>query len=892
MKKAAALTAVLAVLALAGCPQPVDDQLLRVVEDAIPPDIALTSPAANGEIRSTVTIAGRITDSSFRANDKGGVLDSVEIQVQAEPQLTRAIKLADGSFTVTPADPTFTFDFDSGAFSIELDTSSIDRSREFIISATDRNGNSAEVRRLLFPSDGMLIQMQEPGTAFTMFEVGGLFTIAGTVTNSSSDLNNISELASLKWEIVQNPAWSAVLDTTPGGPDDQGATYERQIIGPFPDVMPPFVLTRADGSFTSSFTIPPSGVTTLTVKVTATDRNGIARSAERTVTEDLEYPTFILMPPNPRYGSPLTSYYSSSPPSEVVTVQGLVDDVLLIQQLKYDLSSPVGAPVSVTYSGAGLASVMNPVTGDLTFTVDTAGRQGNIILTITARSPEGLEAPFPITIRDDRTAPSIAGVSISSTNVQSGGPYARIGDTVNVGFTLSDAQTGINPASVAASIGGGAASVTNLGGGAWRASRVLAGGEPQAMTLTIAAADMIGNAANASATSDGSSVTFYQGPPTVSGLAMTSSNASPTWAKASDVVTLSFAATRELASAPTVADRGPAGSRLVGEAELHSDNHDGGDRPGGAHLLLHRPHGRGGQHDDHHADSGRHLRQHAGTGACGAGPGCGQRLRRVERRRHYQLRLLADPWVQWRKRGDHPCAPGRHAGSHHAGEPVCGRGNMERHHQRRRCGRRQPRRAGLRRRRGGQRVGRLGSAPDRKPRHHASCGARVAGPGCGRRLGQLEHRQHHQRRLLADRRQPRHRHFHSPRPPRRRAGGHRVGGPGSCRLLERARRRQLRGPGRPQRPGDRHRRRGQPVGRRIAHSHPRHAARRPLDPEPGCGQRLGGLRYRQHHQRHDPDLHGHGGDRLDSGDPRRGRVAGQRRSRRQRQLQRRRQHER
>ncbi len=557
---AAILCALLAVITDCRIPEPVDDKLLRVVEDTIPPDITLTSPQANGSIRSTVTVAGRITDSAFKANDGGGVLDNIAIQVQAEPGLTRLVKLAGSSFTVTPNPTTpdpqpFTFDFSTGDFSVELDTASIDRSREFIVEATDRNGNTAEARRQLFPSDGMVIQLAEPGTAFTKFQIGGLFTINGTVANSGDD-PAISELKSLRWEIVQNPMWSAdlLLSTTWS---DLEQCYAARINGPFPDVMQPFRLFP-DGSFTSSFTIPASGLTTLTVRVIAEDRNGMKRTAEGTAVEDLPYPTFILnLPHNPPASRVVggSSYYSSNAPSEVITVTGLAATTPQIVELKYDLSSTVGTPVSRIYNASSvppLSSVMDGA-GNLAFTVDTTGRQGDIILTITAKSSAGLVAPFPITIRDDRTAPSITGVSIRSDNAQSAptGNYAKVDDTVTLDFTLSDAQTGVDPAAVAVTIGGPGrtASVANLGGGAWRATRKLSGGEPQALPYAITTADVIGNTTTASA---GSGITFYEGTPTISGLAMTSSNPNANWAKVGDDVTLFFASTRELALSPTV----------------------------------------------------------------------------------------------------------------------------------------------------------------------------------------------------------------------------------------------------------------------------------------------------------------------------------------------------
>ena len=554
-------------LALTGCPDPVDDDLLRVVEDRIAPDIELTSPQANGEIRSTVTIAGRVTDSSFKASDDGGVLDSIEIQVQAEPLLSRAIKLTGGTFTVTPADPTFTFDFDTGAFSIVLDTASIDRSREFIVTATDRNGNTAEVRRLLFPSDGMVVMLDEPGSGFTKFQVGGLFTIEGTIANSGDD-PAISELKSLRWEIVQNPAWSADLDPLTATWDALEGCYAATINGPFPLVMQPFRL-YPDGSFTSQFTIPASGLTTLTVRVIATDRNDVARTAEGTVVEDLPYPTFILNPPGTLPASCVvggSSYYSSNAPSEIITVTGTAATTPPIVELKYDLSSTVGATVSRTYRDdtvPAISSVMDGA-GNLAFTVDTAGRQGDILLTITARSSAGLSAPFPMTIRDDRTAPSITNVSIGSDNPQSaatGGSYARDGNTVALDFRLSDTQTGVDTAALATvTIGSGGASVEDLGGGAFRATRLLPSGQAQSLPFTITARDRIGNSNSTSATSNGSSVTFYEGSPTISGLAMSSNNASSTWARASDTVTLSFAQARELAWDPTIqiAGRGAA----------------------------------------------------------------------------------------------------------------------------------------------------------------------------------------------------------------------------------------------------------------------------------------------------------------------------------------------
>lgn len=110
----------------------------------------------------------------------------------------------------------------------------------------------------------------------------------------------------------------------------------------------------------------------------------------------------------------------------------------------------------------------------------------------------------------DRLAPTIPSASIASNNAISPA-YARVGDTVTVTFTTSDANGVATPV---VTIGGVAATVSGAGNN-WTASRVMTNTDTEGLVaFTINVSDLAGNAAIPRTTvTDGTSVTFDRSVP-------------------------------------------------------------------------------------------------------------------------------------------------------------------------------------------------------------------------------------------------------------------------------------------------------------------------------------------------------------------------------------------
>ncbi|MBN2077824.1 MAG: DUF2341 domain-containing protein [Spirochaetes bacterium] len=158
----------------------------------------------------------------------------------------------------------------------------------------------------------------------------------------------------------------------------------------------------------------------------------------------------------------------------------------------------------------------------------------------------------------DNTPPSVTPVSISSSNADPA--LAKLGDTVTVTFTSNeDLQA---PTATICGVG------AIIGGGplVWTAEHVMTitdaeGGVPfQISNLR----DLTGNAiGNINAVTDGSSVTYDRTVPGITSVSITSSNANPDYAKAGDVITLTFSADEDIQT-PTVAVVGNPADSVVG----------------------------------------------------------------------------------------------------------------------------------------------------------------------------------------------------------------------------------------------------------------------------------------------------------------------------------------
>ncbi len=135
----------LAVLVATSCPNPIDDELLLVVDDDTAPLVTITSPAEDSTYRYAVSVTGILLDSSQSAGDGRGFVRTLEFDVSNDDDLTRTITFErEGRWTVYPPDPTFDFDLSTGAFAFTVDTSGLTGGHRFIFTATDLNANETE----------------------------------------------------------------------------------------------------------------------------------------------------------------------------------------------------------------------------------------------------------------------------------------------------------------------------------------------------------------------------------------------------------------------------------------------------------------------------------------------------------------------------------------------------------------------------------------------------------------------------------------------------------------------------------------------------------------------------------------------------------------------------
>jgi hypothetical protein len=193
---------VFVMLALLSCPTPIDRDLLRLVEDTINPTIFIDTPYPNSLYGATVQVEGNLSDSSFAVGDMQGLLKTLDFSVLGEPLLSRTVEfLEDGSFTVTPADPNpdFTFDPETGGFTLEFSTVGLDGGPKVLVfQLVDFNGNKAEkTLTLLEDPTGPHVDLVLPeyGTIYDL-----TVDISGFATNSTKDTNT-NDVKILRWEI-------------------------------------------------------------------------------------------------------------------------------------------------------------------------------------------------------------------------------------------------------------------------------------------------------------------------------------------------------------------------------------------------------------------------------------------------------------------------------------------------------------------------------------------------------------------------------------------------------------------------------------------------------------------------------------------------------------------
>lgn len=157
-------------------------------------------------------------------------------------------------------------------------------------------------------------------------------------------------------------------------------------------------------------------------------------------------------------------------------------------------------------SGIANTGTYNLVTNSL-----TAGTDYKIRVEASS-DPVGMGSVSGATFTIDNTKPTFFSNAITSSN--SSTTLAKVGDTVTLSFTTSEAVSGTPVVTV---IGNSATTVTNVSGNNWTATYVLQASDTEGrVTFTISATDLAGNVSNSLFfTTNGSRVTFDRTPPTV-----------------------------------------------------------------------------------------------------------------------------------------------------------------------------------------------------------------------------------------------------------------------------------------------------------------------------------------------------------------------------------------
>ncbi|HUX13166.1 MAG TPA: hypothetical protein VMW87_09055 [Spirochaetia bacterium] len=593
-----AATVLAASLLLTSCPQPIDQKLLSVTEDKLPPTIALTSPVEGAEYFSTVVVSGTIKDSALQAGDNAGALKSITFVVPGDSSLNRTVAFVGSNFSVTPADSTFSYNSATGAFQLTLDTINLRRFQEqFIVTAVDANGNQSQITRTLTQSSGILITPDSSIPA--NYTIGEVINLTGTISNSAQDTTSASELASLSWSVV-GKLWGASITNFTAIASN---TFYDAGTGNFtaqnqePNFPYDFVFNPATRTFTTSFFVLGGAPNPIIVDFHAVDKNGIVSDVTRSISLVVDTVDILVNDPsatatkyyshltNQIYPAPTTPGYFSGTLS-VGSPQVISDSLKSVQvtlrsqvlsgntfNFTHDFvgntnsSSPAGLEsyagnINIASIGASSSGFSFPV--PLTA---NGGQSGALAVTVTVTTKSSNQSFFPVNLTDDATGPAITGVSISSDNTHA--QYAKNGDTVTLAFTCTDSLSGLNgtPVVTIDSVPVTGANLSfNSSTGAGTATYVVPVGHATytgTLSFSISASDNVGNASSYTNATQASNslpnVTLYAGVPDVASLGTrvlttTNTNNSGTslYAKNADTVTLKTTPTRTLASTPVV----------------------------------------------------------------------------------------------------------------------------------------------------------------------------------------------------------------------------------------------------------------------------------------------------------------------------------------------------
>ncbi len=244
---------------------------------------------------------------------------------------------------------------------------------------------------------------------------------------------------------------------------------------------------------------------------------------------------------------------------DVVTVSFTADEAIKTPTVK--IANQAAAVVAGTAANSYTA----------TYTMAASDPEGNVAISIAFQDVTG-NAGTTVTsttnnsrVVFDRTSPVLASVTIASNNADAA--KAKVGDVVTISFTASEPI--MTPT---VSIAGHAATVTSGAvANSYTAAYTMAASDPEGpVTFEIKFTDVTGNAAVAvTATTNNSRVVFDRTAPSLTSVAIASSNADAARAKVGDVVTVTLTA-NEAIMTPIVTIAGQTATVTAGTGNTYT----------------------------------------------------------------------------------------------------------------------------------------------------------------------------------------------------------------------------------------------------------------------------------------------------------------------------------
>ena len=423
---------ILSALALTSCIEPIDTDILLFAEDTFPPDITLTSPQNNSSYRTSVTVAGVLTDSSREEADGLGTLRSLLFSVSDAQQYAMLVTFDEdsGDPVVDRDDFDFVFDDSDGSFSFTIDTVDLTGIRIFNFEIEDWNANLRDDSVTLYEdTDGPGITIINPADDDT-YTAGITILIDGYVSNREGE-TGVDEIAYLDFKVNADPE-TVIYDATD---TDSDPIYD------------PLIYDPSTGVFATSLTtLGESG--NLILKFYAEDVKGNSTLSEITVVDDQTGPAISFTDP-----ADGRRFYSSAISSRSIAVEGLVgfNVVQMIAEIR-----EVTIPKRSYLVSIGPLSGYDDRTFDFSFLTGVDGAQpalsdDYIVALVATDGTRTSENTF--VLEDDPVAPLIPTVSITSNSGVSGN--ASAGDTITIDFTVTEINRDDGADSRSGGLGGG-----------------------------------------------------------------------------------------------------------------------------------------------------------------------------------------------------------------------------------------------------------------------------------------------------------------------------------------------------------------------------------------------------------------------------------------------------